>query len=159
MILYRFCRFICLVICKLLFNLKVYGREYIPRQGGFIIAANHVSYLDPILVSVACPRVINFMAKEELFRNRLFGGFLAMIRVFPVNRHSQDFGAIRQALLRLRQGQILGLFPQGQRGTALDSDKNKQGVGFFAVKGKVSVIPTFVRGSSPLSQIVTLRYR
>jgi len=145
--LYSLSRLLSLIIFKILFHIKATGRENIPRSGGFILASNHASYLDPIAVGVACPRKLNFMAKEELFRKPLFSKYLFSIKVFPVKRASADLSAIKEAMRRVRRGEGLVLFPEGSRRFDTASKEPYAGIGFLAAKLNVPVIPAFVRGT------------
>ncbi|MFQ5680759.1 MAG: lysophospholipid acyltransferase family protein [Candidatus Omnitrophota bacterium] len=140
-------RFIFFVILRVFFFLKVEGCGNIPSRRGFIVACNHISNLDPIVVGVACPRAINFMAKQELFGNRIFGFILRRVRAFPVRRGQADVGAVKEAIRRLRAGEGLLLFPQGGRGRGWDIKQAKDGVGMFAAKLGVAVVPAVVRGT------------
>ncbi|MDP3732729.1 MAG: lysophospholipid acyltransferase family protein [Candidatus Omnitrophota bacterium] len=132
---------------KILFRFKAEGLEYIPKTGGFILASNHVSYLDPIAVGVASGRKLNYMAKEELFCNPLFSRLLCGINVFPVKRDSADLSAIKEAMRRVRMGGGLVLFPEGSRRFDGASHKPYAGIGFLTAKLNVPVIPAFVKGT------------
>jgi 1-acyl-sn-glycerol-3-phosphate acyltransferase len=144
---YRITRFLALLMCKILFRIKVYGRNHIPKQGGFILASNHVSYLDPISLAVACPRRISFMAKYELFRNPLFSRYLNLLEAFPLKRDSADITALKEAMRRLKNGGGLLLFPQGSRGFEEASPEPQPGVGFLASRAAVPVVPAYVKGT------------
>jgi len=109
--LYSFTSLSALVACKILFRLQAKGIEHIPKKGGFILASNHVSYLDPIVLGAISPRKLNFMAKEELFCHPLISWFLSRVGAFPVKRDSADLSALKYALRRLREGKALILFP------------------------------------------------
>jgi len=76
--LYSFCSFISLLILKIFFRIRVSGKENVPGRGAFILASNHASNLDPIVLAAVCPRKLNFMAKEELFRNAFFSVFFIL---------------------------------------------------------------------------------
>jgi 1-acyl-sn-glycerol-3-phosphate acyltransferase len=134
------------VLFRLCFDLRVSGREHIPSQGGFIVASNHRSNFDPILIGVASSRVINFMAKEGLFKNRFFGWILKNVGAFPVKRHAADIGAIKEAIRRLQDGFGLLIFPEGTREQRREIDV-QPGIGMLALKGKVAVVPAFISGS------------
>lgn len=142
--IYVISRFICALFYKCIFRLEVFGKTNIPKSGGFIIASNHVSYLDPIALGVACPRKISYMAKKELFRNPLFSKYLYSLRTFPVNRSHPDKSALKEAMRRLSIGDGLLLFPEGTRA---QGGEPQAGVGFLAAKLNIPVIPAFVRGS------------
>jgi 1-acyl-sn-glycerol-3-phosphate acyltransferase len=145
--LYSVLRFISFLIFKIFFRLKVKGKEFIPKKGGFILASNHVSYLDPIALGVACPRKLNYMAKQELFSNPLISWFFSKIRIFPVKRDSADLSAIKEAMRRVKEGQPLVLFPEGSRRFQSNSTEPYPGIGFLAAKLNVPVIPVLIRGS------------
>jgi 1-acyl-sn-glycerol-3-phosphate acyltransferase len=145
--LYRFGRFLCACYIKIFLGLDVRGEENIPRSGGFILASNHTSNLDPVVLGVACPVDISFMAKEELFRNRFFGAILNMVNAFPVKRDKADIGAIRQAVRRVKAGHGLLIFPEGGRQTDGSLGAAKEGIGFLALKLNVPVIPAYITGT------------
>lgn len=145
--IYVLLRFLSAVLAKILLRPKVFGRENIPKDGGFIIASNHLSYLDPILLGIACPRKLNYMAKKDLFDNPLFGWLLRKIKVFPVRRKSADLSSIKEAIRRLERGEGLLLFPEGTRTSDGKHAKPLGGVGFLASKAFVPVIPAFVKGT------------
>ena len=145
--LYSILRLLSAIILKILFRFKAKGLEHIPKRGGFILASNHVSYLDPIAVGVACPRKLNYMAKEELFCNPLFSRLLSRIGVFPVKRDSADLSALKEAMRRVRIGGALVLFPEGSRRFDGTSHEPYSGIGFLAAKLNVPVIPAFVKGT------------
>jgi len=136
------------LVLKLFFRIEVKGAGYIPKKGGFILAGNHISYLDPIVLSAACPRKLNFMAKEELFSNRPFAWLISSVGSFPVRRNSTDISALREAIQRLKDGKALLLFPEGRRRvTEGTSEKVESGIGFLAGKVNVPVVPAFIKGT------------
>jgi 1-acyl-sn-glycerol-3-phosphate acyltransferase len=132
---------------KIICRIKVYGQENIPRKEGFILAGNHVSFLDPVVLGVACPRKLSYMARDTLFRNKAFALLLSEIGVFPVKRNSADRAALKEALRRLGHGRPLALFPEGTRRALGVDAKVHAGVGFLSVKANVPVIPAFVKGT------------
>jgi 1-acyl-sn-glycerol-3-phosphate acyltransferase len=136
-----------------MFDLKVYGIKNLPRKGGFILAANHVSNLDPILMGSTCPRRVSFMAKRELFCNSLVSWFLFQLGAFPVKRGVADIYALKESIHRLKNGQGLVLFPEGGRQFNGLSDKPEAGIGFIAVKTGVPIVPAFIKGSDKVLPI------
>lgn len=131
-------------------GLRVTGEENIPRDGAAIIASKHASNFDPPLVGTAVrSRLIHFMAKEELFRNPVMNWFLRYMNTFPVHRGRVDRKALIEALRVLKEGGILGIFPEGTRvpdglGTF------HEGMAAIAIKAGAPVIPTAVVGSRDL---------
>jgi 1-acyl-sn-glycerol-3-phosphate acyltransferase len=145
--LYNILRFLSWIILKVFFHLEVFGRENIPKKGGFILASNHTSYLDPIAVGVASPRKLSYMARSDLFKDRLFGWLLTNINVFPVERESADLSALKEAMKRVKRGNGLLLFTEGTRQTENFLTRAYAGIGFLAVKLDVPVVPVFVKGT------------
>lgn len=145
--LYSFCRFLCAVFIKTFNRLEAKGLENIPKEGAFIVASNHVSFLDPVAVGVACPRPLDFIARADLFKG-LFAWLLPKIGVVPIRRNSADTSALKEAMRRLRKGRALAIFPEGARAPEPEAAKPQAGIGFLAAKLQVPVIPAFVRGTS-----------
>lgn len=134
------------ILRALSFPLKVQGKENVPRKGAFILASNHLSYLDPMIVGGCFPRYISYMAKDSLFKNKLFAFLLNGVGAFPVKRETADIGAIKEALKRLKAGSPLVLFPEGTR---LASQKEiHPGVAFIAAKSGIPVVPVYLKGSN-----------
>ena len=133
---------------NLFFRLEVYGKENIPKEGGFILASNHVSYLDPIAVGSAATRKLNYMAKQDLFSNKFSSWILYKLGAFPVKRATSDIWALKEAIRRVRNGGGLLLFPEGRRlNLGEDKIEPEAGVGFLAGKLNVPVIPVHVKGT------------
>jgi len=140
-------RFLSILILKTVFRLKVYGQENIPKTGGFILASNHVSYIDPLAVGSACSRPVNFMARHDLFCVPVLGWWMSHVHAFPVKRNSADISALKEAIRRLRDGKGLVLFPEGSRGFEGRLYEPQAGIGFIAEKSNVPVVPAFISGS------------
>ena len=147
MFLYRFFRFFLIWSCKLFFHLEVRGGGFIPKKGGFVLASNHASFLDPILVGTACPRVLNFAARESLFRNKLFGWLIAEVGSFPIKRWSADLSAVKESVRRLKNNAGLLVFPEGTRSQDGNIRDITSGFVMLAAKAKVPIIPVWVSGS------------
>src|SRR3989338_365801 len=103
------------IVSKLIFPIKVKGREYIPAQNSFILASNHLSNLDPMILGLASRRRLSYIAKESLFKNKIFGVILHQVGAFPIKREAADFRAIRETLRRLKKGSPIVIFPEGTR--------------------------------------------
>ncbi|MFA5200174.1 MAG: lysophospholipid acyltransferase family protein [Candidatus Omnitrophota bacterium] len=145
---YRFSRLILLVFLKVFFRLRVEGKDNLPRKGGFILACNHVSYLDPIVLGSGCLRNVHFMARDTLFNNKFLAFWMKAVGVIPVKRNSIDFSALKNSLKAVKSGQGLAIFPEGTRRTINKAFIDPEpGVGFLADKADVPVIPAFVTGT------------
>ena len=136
---------------KVFFKFKVIGIENIPVTGGVIIAANHISLWDPPVVGAGLKRPINFMAKEELFVGPL-GWIIKIMKAFPVKRGAADRAAIRNAINLLKDGEILGLFPEGTRSKNGELGKPEAGIGMIVLKAGVPIIPTAIIGTNQVGK-------
>lgn len=140
-------RLLCLGIAKVVFRLHVDGEKFVPREGPAILAANHVSYIDPIIIGIAVRRPIHFMAKKELFRSRLVGWLLRQFGAFPINRHRINLQAFKRAASLLNAGEIVAIFPEGTRGDGVQLRPAKPGIGLIAARTGAPVIPVLHRGT------------
>lgn len=144
--LYHFCRTILFFLFKVFCGLEVSGRENLPKKGAFILASNHTSNLDPMILGVASFRELNFMAKEDLFRNFLFGCLLKNVGAFPLKRDTVDISAIKEAINRLKKGAVLVIFPEGSRRKE-NNAQAQSGIGMLSSKAGCPVLPAFVSGA------------
>lgn len=148
-LLYWLVKHSCLLWFRLYNRLSIEAIEQIPRQETFILAANHCSNLDPLIVGSACPRRLRFMAKEELFRIPLLGPLLRALGAVPVPRSDRQGAAavLRLTLARLEAAESVLLFPEGTRSRDGKMKALEGGVALLAVKTGLPVIPAFVSGS------------
>lgn len=131
-------------VFKLLFRIKAVGHENIPADRGFILAANHTSLTDPIFLAIKCKRQIFFMAKAELFKFSPFGWLIKKLGVFPVDRGKGDTGAITTAQNLVKEGKVLGIFPEGTRYLTGAPRKAKSGVAYIAMDTKSDILPVSI---------------
>jgi 1-acyl-sn-glycerol-3-phosphate acyltransferase len=132
---------------RLVWRLEVQGASNVPLEGGVIIAPNHLSVLDPPLIGCACPRELRYLAKAELFRNRLFARFICRLGAFPVERGTADVGAIKTALQFLKDGRAVIIFIEGTRGTGEHLLPPTPGVTLLARQSGAPIVPTAIVGS------------
>ena len=137
---YHFAKSVVYGVLKPLYRLDVRGTEHFPKEGGVLVCANHIADLDPPVVGITAPRPINFMAKAELFEAPILKNLLPNLHVFPVKRGLSDRYAIRTALSLLKDGQVVGMFPEGTRSKDGTLGKGMSGAGFFALKGGDAVV-------------------
>ena len=135
------------VVSWLFFPFTAHQTRNIPCKGGFILASNHISNLDPVLLGICSVRRINFMAKIELFKGAL-GYILTRLGSFPVKRGEADFGAMREAIRRLREGRVILIFVEGTRRIGNEPSKAQAGAGFLAMRSKVPVVPVYLQGTN-----------
>lgn len=148
--LYSFAKNLFLLIFKFLCHWEVEGRENVPLDGPVLLAANHVSFWDPIAVGVASRRPVYFMAKEELFRIPVFGSILRALRAFPVKRGKSDRAALRAAMEILKEDKVLGMFPEGGRVRGGELGPFKEGAAMIALRTGAPVVPIAVVNSTKI---------
>jgi 1-acyl-sn-glycerol-3-phosphate acyltransferase len=130
---------------RLLYGFTVYGADKVPREGPVILASNHHQYADPVLVCMAVPRRIWWMAKKEVFREPVLSRFFYFIGSFPVDRAGGGRAALKTSLVLLRSGWTLGLFPEGtRRRDGYSSEGAKSGVVMLAVRSGAPLIPVHI---------------
>src|SRR3989339_619848 len=132
----RFVRFVILICLNLLYKIEIEGYKNFPKKGGAIVCANHLGNLDMFFIGYKIKRLVHWMAKEELFNNKIFAMILRKIGAFPVKRGTGDLGAIKFAINLIKNEHILGIFPEGTRTIKKNSEeiKLKSGVALIAIK-------------------------
>lgn len=151
MTLYSIAKSLLTVILKLK-GYKIEGLENFPAEGPVIVASNHISLWDPIIVGCALPRKVFFMAKEDLFQRPMLNKLFEELGAFPVKRGQGDINAIRKALTILKEGKILGIFPEGTRSKTGNVQEAMAGIAFIMEKSKAPILPVRVYGSNGLLQ-------
>lgn len=126
---------------------KVEGREHVPATGGLIVASNHISFWDPPLVGTAVRRELHFLAKEELFRNPVFGSIIRSFNAIPIRRGVADMSGLTKAMDVLRAGKALILFPEGSRMRDGKLHRARPGLGMLAAGTGARVLPCYISGS------------
>ena len=144
---YWICYYIFRFISKVFLPITIFGAENLPKDTAYILASNHLSYMDPIIVGLSQKCKISYMARDNLFRNKVFALILRQGQAFPVKRNTADIGALKEAIKRLKGGSPLLLFPQGSRSAVSGKDSLESGVGFLAVKSGVPIVPVKITGS------------
>lgn len=145
---YGFCHYWIRVTYDVAFRGEVVGLENLPRDGGFLLAANHASFIDPPLIGCQIPRQIAYFARKTLWRGGFASWWLDTVGTIPVDRDGgQDISAIKRVLKALREERALILFPEGTRTPDGSFQAAKPGVGFIACKTQVPVVPVRIFGS------------
>ena len=144
--LYKTAVFLLGGLVRALFFTKVTGKENVPESGACFVCCNHMSNWDAVLLASAFKRPINFMAKVELFKVPLLGRLLSALGAFSVDRNKTDIGSIKTALTLIKNGEPVGIFPQGKRcsGRHPSNIGIKSGTGMLVYKTQSSVIPVSV---------------
>ncbi|MDF2681393.1 MAG: 1-acyl-sn-glycerol-3-phosphate acyltransferase [Brevibacillus sp.] len=155
---YRTFRGFFRIIFSLVYRWQVIGREHIPKEGPVILCANHISLWDPPLLGSGIERMVNFMAKEELFRIPVIGFLITKFGAFPVKRGAGDRAAIRTTLKLLEEGKIFGIFPEGTRSKNGEVGEGMPGVAMFALKSQAQVIPVAIIGPYRMFRPIKIVY-
>lgn len=146
--IYSIVKFILKFAFKILFRWEIYGRENLPMSSGAILAANHTSFLDPLLIGAPIPRKAYFFARSDVFRPRLWGWFLKQLHSIPIERDEPSLSSIKAVLTLLRSGEIVVMFPEGTRISGRRLGEAKGGLGMMVAKSAVPVIPAYISGAA-----------
>lgn len=130
------------------FRISRKGLERVPGNGGILVAANHVSYADPLVLGISLPRRLRFIMAADQFEKPAMHLFSSLMDVIPIRRDgSADMGPIRRALRLLKEGQAVAIFPEGQRSRTGTLLPPAAGLGLLAVKAGVPVLPVAIVGT------------
>jgi 1-acyl-sn-glycerol-3-phosphate acyltransferase len=154
---YNLCQRVGNFLLKVFLRFKKYDVGYLPRNGGVIIASNHVAYIDPPLLGVASSRELYFLAKKELFRNSLLGWFMQKFNAIPISRGGYDRRGLQKSVDLLKEGKALVLFPEGTRSKNGKLKEARPGVGKIAMEACVPIVPAYIHNSRNLIQVFLKR--
>ena len=129
-------------------SVKYSGREHIPPSGGFLIATNHRSYYDPLIVGASQKKKTYYLAKEELFRNPLIGAWLRSVGSLSIKRGKIDREALKVCVRTINSGQRLLIFPEGTRSRTDEFLSAKPGLGMIAIEAGCPILPGYIYGSN-----------
>ena len=142
--LYTFGKGVCMPIFKLLYRFQTVNADAIPKEGGVIIASNHLSYSDPPLLGLSSKRRMYFMAKAELFRNKFVGALIRALGAFPVERGAGDGKAIKTGEDLLREGNLMTIFIEGGRTKTGELMRPRSGCALVAQQMQIPVVPACI---------------
>ncbi|MEO0794116.1 MAG: lysophospholipid acyltransferase family protein [Verrucomicrobiota bacterium] len=128
-------------------DLQVAGTGHLPKEGSFLLACNHASFLDPPVFAAACPRELHFFARKTLWKGA-FGSLITKLNAIPIDRDGErDLEAFRRVFATLKAGGALLVFPEGTRTPDGELHDGKKGVGLIACRAQVPVVPARIFGS------------
>ena len=150
----------CKFLLKLGLRIKCEGVENIPKEGAFILASNHIHFVDPAVLLANFPRPIHFMAKVEAFKYKITAFLLTHLNTFPVSRGRSDKASIDYAVKLIENGHVMGIFPEGTRSKDLKPHKAKAGIALIARQTKADILPCsiYCEKKGGLFRKVTVRY-
>jgi 1-acyl-sn-glycerol-3-phosphate acyltransferase len=130
-----------------LFRLRFRGRQHIPREGGVLVCANHQSVMDPVLVGLATPRRLNYLARRTLFGKGPFSWLISFLDAIPIDRDGMGLEGLKETLRRLRRGEMVLIFPEGTRSP--DGELQPLKPGFYAVarRSGAALLPVALDGA------------
>ncbi len=144
---YDFVKTILHVLISLFYDLRIYGRENVPEKGGVLLVSNHQSFLDPPLCGMSFTRDCDYMARETLFDNPVFGALIRSLNAFPVTGGQGDIRTIKRLIERLQNQRMVTIFPEGNRSYDGKMGKMRSGFELIARKGKAMTIPVAIDGA------------
>ena len=140
------------IVYRIAFRVKITGQ--VPDEGAYVLCCNHINYLDAAAIVLFNKRKVNFVAKEDLFTHGILMWLGHLFDVIPIKRDMQDIEAMKRCLKVLKNGELLGIFPEGTRKGMEKNMKAKNGAAFMAMKAKVKVIPIGIHGTfKPFSKV------
>ncbi len=134
-------------------RMRVIGPDHVPRRGRCIVVANHTSYADAVVLGSACPRRLNFLITEPIYRLLRLRWFYYMMGAIPLAPEGADTGALRRALRVLGREGAIGIFPEGQRVAEGDVAAGRGGVGLLAARTGAPVVPAAIVGAREVMPI------
>lgn len=144
---YRAAWYLARFLLHTLFGYRVEGWENVPKEGPVILAANHLSILDPIAIGAGVRRPVSFLARADVFRLPLLSWLLPRLYAIPVERGQSDLSAIKSAIRALERGMAFGIFPEGTRSRTGRLQPFKTGVAAIALRTGSPVVPVAVVGT------------
>ncbi|MEN6457683.1 MAG: lysophospholipid acyltransferase family protein [Thermoguttaceae bacterium] len=144
---YHSLRLSLLGAAKLVYRVRFTGQENIPKRGGVLVVSNHQSHFDPPLVGVGSSRRMNYVARQTLFDFGPFGRFLKSVGAIPLDREGTGLSGIKEALRRLKRGEMVLIFPEGTRSRDGQLGVLRPGFTTLAVRSRAAILPVGVDGA------------
>jgi 1-acyl-sn-glycerol-3-phosphate acyltransferase len=145
---YVFAKTLCTILFVPFFRVRVVGQRNVPRKGGFLLAANHFSYVDPLILGTFMPRRLWFVMAEDQFVKPGLHGFSRMMDVVPVRAGAAfKLAPIRKCLTLLKHGRAVAIFPEGRRSKSGSLLPAMPGLGVLAARSGVPIVPVAIVGT------------
>ncbi|MDY0167018.1 MAG: lysophospholipid acyltransferase family protein [Thermoguttaceae bacterium] len=144
---YESLRTLVQVTAVLGWKVRHFGRENIPPAGGVLVVSNHQSHFDPPLVGMACPRRMNYLARDTLFRFPPFRWLIRSLDAIPIDREGIGLSGIKESLRRLKRGEMVLVFPEGTRTEDGEIQPFRPGFTALAVRSRAAILPVAIEGA------------
>ncbi|MDR2117038.1 MAG: 1-acyl-sn-glycerol-3-phosphate acyltransferase [Planctomycetaceae bacterium] len=128
------------------YGVRFYGRNNMPNDGGVVVVSNHQSYFDPPLIAAGLRRQLNFLARKSLFRLKFLAWLIDMLDAIPLETEGIGFEGIKESLKRLRNGEMVLVFPEGARTWEGEIAPFLPGSLILAQRSKATILPTALTG-------------
>lgn len=135
------------VFYKFVYRIKKVNEENLPKDGAYIVCANHINMLDALAVVCSCKRKVRFICKASMFKNKALGWALKLSDTIPLDRDKNDIESMKRSIKTLKNGEVLGVFPEGTRKGMEKNLKAKSGAAFFSLRTGTPVVPIGIQGS------------
>ena len=143
---YAFSRGLCRIVVRAVYGFRAIHNENVPATGAVIVACNHVSYLDPVVLGIGFTRPVTYLAKKQLFAIPVLGPIIAGLGAYPLDREAGGVAAVRAALRALKEGRCIGIFPEGGRN--IDGlHEEKGGAALLGALTGAPVVPAAIAGT------------
>jgi 1-acyl-sn-glycerol-3-phosphate acyltransferase len=144
---YAFMRMSAIGISLVFFRIRCHGRHNIPKTGGVLILSNHQSHLDPPLVGMVIPRRVNYVARDTLFKNKLFAALINSLDAIPIDREGLGISGLKETMRRLKRGEMVLLFPEGTRSSDGEVHALRPGFSALVQRTGVPILPVGLEGA------------
>lgn len=136
------------IFFKIFYRHRTYGLENLPKEGSYILAANHASFFDPPIIAASVPAEIAYMAHEYLFNGSWwFRWLIKSLNAYPISKEKTNLATLKIAIGMLKKGQSVVIFPEGKRTPDGTLQPFNRGVELLASKGKCPIVPVYIKGS------------
>ncbi|HET6881072.1 MAG TPA: lysophospholipid acyltransferase family protein [Pirellulales bacterium] len=144
---YDFLHVFCRLLATLFMQVRVSGREFMPREGGVLVLSNHQSFYDPVLIGLACDRRLNFLARDGLFGFAPFRWLIQSLDAIPIDQQGSALAGLKETLRRLKRGEPVLIFPEGMRTFDGEVAPLKPGFCTLAKRAAVPLLPVAMEGA------------
>ncbi|MCK5595404.1 1-acyl-sn-glycerol-3-phosphate acyltransferase [bacterium] len=146
--IYIIAKIIFYIFCKIYFRLEIRGADNVPKKGGVLVASNHSSFLDPVIVGVGIFRSTYYLTKQSLLDIPVLGLLIKALHTIPVKREQVGISTFKKLIKSLNSKKAVILFPEGTRSTDGKLGQGKLGVGMLALKTGVPIVPVYIDGAA-----------